>query len=191
MERQVSKDDILSSADRLPTARILNKNRYLLHSFACSAHLILTTILNSLTSSLSLPPSTLTNLHRISARSGDVVRLTVDQRQEVECAAPTPAAHGDIGSLSLALLFHRLGGLQMRLCGEDGRWEYVRPLPGHAIVNLGDALATFTNGLLRSCPQRVAALPGQKAGLLTHSVAYFMRTGNEAIMSRTDSSKWS
>jgi isopenicillin N synthase-like dioxygenase len=120
-----------------------------------------------------------------------VVRLTVDQRQEVECAAPTPAAHSDVGSLSLALLFHRLGGLQMRPCGEDGRWEYVRPLPGHAIVNLGDALATFTNGLLRSCPQRVAALPGQKAGLPTHSVAYFMRTGNEAIMSRIDSSKWS
>jgi isopenicillin N synthase-like dioxygenase len=106
------------------------------------------------------------------------VRLTVDQRQEVEGAAPTPAAHRDVGTL--ALLFHRLGGLQMRPCGEDGRWEYVRPLPGQFDRESGDALATFTNGLLRSCLQRVVVLSGQKARLPTHNVAYFMRTGNES-----------
>ena len=70
------------------------------------------------------------------------------------------------------MLFNRLGGLQVRLPeemrarlrsrnGEDGEgdvaggWAYVLPLPGHAIVNLGDALVKFSAGVLTSNIHRV------------------------------------
>lgn len=81
-------------------------------------------------------------------------------------------AHTDFGSLTL--LFGRVGGLQVLVPegmrgegegeengrGEGERWVYVRPLEGHAIVNVGDALSFFTGGLLRSCVHRVVAAPG-------------------------------
>jgi isopenicillin N synthase-like dioxygenase len=178
--RQVSKDDILSAVDCLSTARILNKNRYLLHSYACLSHSILTVILNSLTSSLGLPPCTLADLHRLSTRGGDVVRFTVDQLDNTKCVAPMLAEHRDSGTL--ALRFDQLDGLQMRSRGQGAGWEYVRPLPEYAIVSVGDALATFTDGLLRSCLQRVVAPPGQQTGLLTCSVAYLMRPETQARM---------
>jgi isopenicillin N synthase-like dioxygenase len=90
---------------------------------------------------------------------------------------------------TLTLLFNRLGELQTLPPGKDAPWEYVRPLPGHAIVNLGDALATFTNGLLTSCPHRVVAPPGQQARLPRYSVVYFMRPENEVIMRRIECGK--
>ena len=40
----------------------------------------------------------------------------------------------------------------------------VGRLAGHAIVNLGDAMVNFTNGLLRSNIHRVVSPPGEQAG---------------------------
>ncbi len=99
-------------------------------------------------------------------------------------AAP---AHRDAGSITL--LFNRLGGLQILPPGRDTEWKYVRPLPGHAIVNLGDAMVTFTNGLFRSNPHRVVAPPGQQAGHTKISLVYFMRPENEVIMQRLKGSE--
>jgi hypothetical protein len=90
-DSQISRDDILSSDDYLPTARILNKNRYLLQSYVRFCHAILTIILNSLNNSLGLPPSTLANLHRLSARSGDVVRFILNEPHNAEEASSAPA----------------------------------------------------------------------------------------------------
>ena len=49
-----------------------------------------------------------------------------------------------------SLLFNRLGGLQVLPPGDDAKWSYVRPLQGHCVVNLGDAMVKFTAGILRS-----------------------------------------
>ena len=40
----------------------------------------------------------------------------------------------------MTILFNRLGGLQVLPPGEGAEWCYVKPLAGHAIVNLGDAM---------------------------------------------------
>lgn len=122
-------------------------------------------------------------------------------------------AHSDFGSLTL--LFNRLGGLQILLPGgmravggegdagvegagpedkegekakgaEEAQWVYVRPLPGHAIVNLGDAMVKFTNGLLRSCVHRVVSPPGEQAGETRYSVVYFMRAEDEVVLRRLE-----
>ena len=81
---------------------------------------------------------------------------------------PTPP-HRD--AVSVAFLFTWQGGLQITnapneykkidtaLESEDS-WYYVPPVPGHVIMNLGDALHILTNGLLGSGKHRVVTPPG-------------------------------
>ncbi len=92
--------------------------------------------------------------------------------------------HTDFGSLTL--LFNRLAGLQILPPGKDAQWVYVRPLPGHAIVNLGDAMVKFTNGLLRSNIHRVVSPPGEQAGCTRYSLVYFARAEDDVLLRRLD-----
>lgn len=87
------------------------------------------------------------------------------------------------------MLFNRVGGLQVLPPGEGEAWVYVRPLPGHAIVNLGDALVKFTNGLLRSNIHRVVSPPGEQGGCTRYSVVYFARPEDEVLLRRLEGSK--
>jgi len=58
---------------------------------------------------------------------------------------------------------------------EGEHWCYVRPLEGHCIINLGDALVKFTKGVLRSNIHRVVSPPGGQAGTTRYSLVYFSR----------------
>lgn len=51
----------------------------------------------------------------------------------------------------------------------------MKPLPGHAIINLGDAVVKFTNGNLKSAKHRVVPAPGEQGLLDRYSVVYFVR----------------
>lgn len=118
--------------------------------------------------------------------------------------------HTDFGSVTV--LFNRVGGLQVLAPSSPpldrnssgGRkdscvgaptattatgkgvatetWSYVRPLAGHAIVNLGDALVKMTGGVLRSSVHRVVAAPGEQAGATRHSVVYFARPEDDVVL---------
>lgn len=66
------------------------------------------------------------------------------------------------------------------LC-QDG-WCYVRPLPGHCIINLGDALVKFSNGTLRSNIHRVVAPPGAQKEVLRWSLVYFSRPEDDVVL---------
>jgi isopenicillin N synthase-like dioxygenase len=61
-------------------------------------------------------------------------------------------------------------------------WAYVRPLPGHAIINLGDALVMFTKGVLRSNVHRVVAPPGRQAEVTRFSLVYFSRPEDDVVL---------
>lgn len=63
----------------------------------------------------------------------------------------------------------------------------MRPLPGHAIVNLGDAMVKFTNGLLRSNIHRVISPPGKQAEWTRYSLVYFARLEDEVLLRRLES----
>lgn len=139
-------------------------------------------------------------MHRLSRGSGDHVRFTCAQPPSSAAQEKTTlGAHTDLGSVTV--LFNRQGGLQVLLpertspehpgnasspvdardCEtvlEEGRartWAWVRPLPGHAIINLGDALVKFSSGVLRSNVHRVAAPPGAQRGCVRNSLVYFVR----------------
>lgn len=152
-----------------------------------SAHGIISLILENLNTHLELPPHTLSDLHRLHQSSGDQVRLIKAPPQPMDDRQLTLGEHTDFGSITL--LFNRLGGLQVLPPGKDAEWCYVKPLPGHAIVNLGDAMAVFTNGLLRSNIHRVVSPPGEQADGTRYSVVYFSRPENEVLMKVLEGSK--
>jgi isopenicillin N synthase-like dioxygenase len=59
-------------------------------------------------------------------------------------------SHTDFGSV--IVLFNWAGGLQIQSHDPEKQreWAYVKPLPGHAIINLRDAMVKFSNGRLQS-----------------------------------------
>ncbi|KAL2006257.1 hypothetical protein VTN00DRAFT_9911 [Thermoascus crustaceus] len=182
----VSKDDILGVSAPLPAPEVMQQNRDTLKSFIENAHSIVTLILNLLNEHLELPPSTLSNVHRLHAVSGDQVRFIKAPPQPVDDRRTALGEHTDFGSVTI--LFNRLGGLQVLPPGENAEWCYVRPLPGHAIVNLGDAMVKFTNGLLRSNIHRVVAPPGAQGDSTRYSLVYFSRPEDDVQLKRLDGS---
>ncbi|KAL3459163.1 hypothetical protein BJX64DRAFT_291561 [Aspergillus heterothallicus] len=182
----VSKDDIMGISKPLPAPRIIEDNRKALDSFIKSSHSIVTLILNLLNESLGLPDSTLANIHRLGAVSGDQVRFVKAPPQPVDDRRTALGEHTDFGSVTI--LFNRLGGLQVLPPGTDADWVYVRPMPGHAIVNLGDAMVKFTNGLLRSNIHRVISPPGEQADCTRYSLVYFSRPEDDVPLRRLDGS---
>ncbi|KAE8413201.1 hypothetical protein BDV36DRAFT_304288 [Aspergillus pseudocaelatus] len=179
----VSKDTILNlTPSPFPSPTLLSTpaTHNDLKTFIETSHSITILILTLLNKTLGLPPSTLPNLHHLHSTSSDQVRFIKAPPQPPQDSRTAMGEHTDFGSVTI--LFNRLGGLQVLPAGEDAEWTYVRPLPGHAIVNLGDALVKFTNGLLRSNIHRVVAPPGEQMGWTRYSLVYFARPGDEVVL---------
>ncbi|CZT52200.1 related to gibberellin 20-oxidase [Rhynchosporium secalis] len=70
--------------------------------------------------------------------------------------------HTDYGTLTL-LFNDNSGGLQIR--GRDGQWLEVPPIPGYAIINIGDLLSRWFNGSLKSTEHRVVEPPADRSKL--------------------------
>ncbi|KAH9041813.1 Clavaminate synthase-like protein [Lactarius hengduanensis] len=135
------------------------------------------TLIDILNDRLGLPPGCLSELHGLEEHSGS----------EARCIKKTPAStpeapdktaigiHTDFGSLTF--LHNRLGGLQVLPPGTD-EWKYVKPMPGHAICNIGDIMAIFSAGVLRSNLHRLVPPPKAQASFDRWSLAFFTRPKN-------------
>lgn len=84
-------------------------------------------------------------------------------------------AHTDYGILTV-LLADPVPGLQ--IVGPDGRWYGVQPAPGAFLVNLGDALAVWTNDRWRSTLHRVVPPPRSADGPVRRRSFAFFHDGN-------------
>ena len=58
----------------------------------------------------------------------------------------------------------------------------MRPLPGHAICNLGDAMRELSGNRVASGKHRVVAAPGSQAALDRYSVVYFVRPEDDVVL---------
>ncbi|THY69323.1 Clavaminate synthase-like protein, partial [Aureobasidium pullulans] len=175
----VSKDDILEISDPLPAPEILSPHRELLGSFIQNSHALVNLLLDLLNSRLGLPHDKLPSLHRLDSKSGDQVRWVHAPPQPMDDQRTALGQHTDFGSVTI--LFNRLGGLQVLPPNSD-EWSYVKPLRGHAVINLGDAMVKFTAGILRSNTHRVVNPPGDQAGYMRMSLVYFARPADDVIL---------
>lgn len=139
-------------------------------------------ILQALSKALSLPAAGGFELfHHQSDSTLDIIRLLKYEAAnpaETRTMSIPQTAHTDLGSITL--LFANSPGLQLCPQGSDN-WLYVKSQPNSAIVNLGDAINIWSNGIFQSALHRVASLPNQ--GMTErYSFAYLMRPANKAPM---------
>jgi isopenicillin N synthase-like dioxygenase len=138
-------------------------------------------VLDIFNDKLGLPEGTLESLHAMDEHSACEVRCTrsppLPDKEAMDRAML--AAHSDFGSLTI--LHNRLGGLQVMPPGQD-KWSYVRPIPGHAICNIADALSIFSGGILQSNIHRVVPPPGAQAEYERWSLVFFTRPTSSKVL---------
>ena len=162
-------------------AEILDK-KPLLRTFTQDAHTTCMLVLTTLAKQLDLTPDAFTSKTLFKEPSGDHCRLTHKFAHHSDKSAIGLPSHTDFGSITM--LFNWLGGLQIESHDpqKKGEWQYVQPMPGHAIINLGDAMVTFTNGLLKSGKHRVIPAPGEQITVDRYSIVYFVRPHDSVVM---------
>jgi isopenicillin N synthase-like dioxygenase len=85
-------------------------------------------------------------------------------------------AHTDAGSLSI--VFTEVAGLQVLKPDEDD-WFYIAPKPGHAVVNVGDALRFISGGVLESSLHRIIPHKDERFRH-KYSIVYLLRPEMDA-----------
>ena len=85
------------------------------------------------------------------------------------------SAHTDYGTLTILLADPVVGGLQLE--GLDGVWHDVDAVPGSLVVNLGDAMARWTNDRWRSTMHRVQVPASRR-----QSIAFFHNANWDAVI---------
>lgn len=115
----------------------------------------------AMTSQMSKPISQLRLLHYVRQKA------TVDHQ------SVNMGAHTDYECLTL--LHTRNKGLQVMT--QDGSWIEVPVDPSVLVVNIGDMLEAWSNGLLRSTPHRVVNLSPER-----FSLPYFVATNHDTVI---------
>lgn len=87
-------------------------------------------------------------------------------------------AHSDYGLLTLLVTDDVIG---LQICKDKDAqpqiWEYIAPVKGGFIVNLGDMLERWSNGVFRSTLHRVIT-----DGRERYSIAYFVEPSHECLV---------
>jgi len=202
----VGKDDILDNPARTPTplpSLVLEPaNRCLLARYQTACHRTGLDIMSILATELGLPSDVFEDKHRLNEPSDDHVRMTKGPpRKDPTMPEIQTPGHTDFGTITI--LFNWLGGLQVwsepsrgnfhqmfdgvqsQHAGKSvAEWLWIKPKPGHAIVNLGDAAVKFTGGVLCSGRHRVIPAPGKQGLFPRYSVVYFVRPEDKCVLKR-------
>ncbi|KAF9254646.1 Clavaminate synthase-like protein [Marasmius fiardii PR-910] len=177
----IAKDDAFawpSVAHRTYPSTVNSRMESTIVPFIKKSTKINTLILNIFNAKLGLPEGELVKRHDDKELSGSEAR-TIKNPKGMSKERTALGAHTDFGSLSF--LHNRLGGLQVLPPGVD-EWQYVKPIPGHAICNVGDALAVLSGGILHSNIHRVVTPPGSQANYERWSQVFFTRPGNSVVL---------
>ena len=130
-------------------------------------------LLATMAQALSMPPnyfSPLINRHTSAMRA-----LRYPGNTEPGDGQMGAGAHTDYGTLTILLADPVQAGLQVQ--DLQGIWHNVDPLPGGLVVNLGDAMARWTNDRWRSTMHRVLVPRAQR-----QSIAFFHNANWDAVI---------
>ena len=180
----IPKDNIVDSGRPLLYPGIFRRNHFLMQRFCALSHELISIILRHLDARLHLPPGTLGRLHPLTAppqrtSSGTVIRWVRCLPQSPHDSRISFFAHQDFESLTV--LFNILGGLQVPPLDGTTECRYVRPRPGHVLVNIGDTLGRLSGGILRPVIHRVNGAPAAQAELERYSISYFFRPEDDVV----------
>jgi isopenicillin N synthase-like dioxygenase len=117
--------------------------------------------------SLELPRDHFVPLYRYPAGNVRLIRYP-PQPADARFNQLGAGAHTDWGGITL-LAQDDIGGLEVE--NAAGEWIAARPIPGTFVINLGDMMKRWTNGLYHSNLHRV--LNNDTAGRDRYSIAYF------------------
>ncbi|KUJ12177.1 Clavaminate synthase-like protein [Mollisia scopiformis] len=182
----ISQDDMTGIAKPMSHPPCVESHRADVWDFMNQAHSIIELICSHLDTQLRLPLGTLASMQPMSLPSGTALRLLQYPPQPESDRRTSLLGHTDIRTLTI--LFNLTGGFQILLPGRDATdnsaWMYVKPEPGYAIINLGDAMVEWSGGILRSNMHRVTFAPGEQSKLPRYSLAYLVRPDGDAPMKR-------
>lgn len=182
----ISQDDMLGNTPVRANPSPIESNRASISTYMNDAYKVCTLICTHLERHLHLVPGTLSALQPQNCPSGTGLRMLRYEPQPPEDRQTSLTGHTDIGSMTV--LFNVTGGLQILPPGhdsaDDSAWAYIRPKPGCAIVNLGDAMVEWSAGILRSNMHRVTWAPGDQAKAMRYSLAYLVRPASDCPMKR-------
>lgn len=156
-----------------------------------SGSIVANVILGVLEKKLELPAGTFTDLHKLTDSSGDFIRVLRYPGTEISKTVDPLRFPAHRDAVSIAILFTWLGGLQIvepeaakasGMVVSEESWRWVKPVPGTAVVNLGDAMEVFTNKVLKSGLHRVIKAPGQQKAYDKYSVLIVSRPENNTPM---------
>ncbi|VDC01153.1 unnamed protein product [Peniophora sp. CBMAI 1063] len=180
----ISRDDALSyptPTHRTYPSTVNARMQVTIRPFIEKSNEVNDTLIDVLNDRLGLPKGELARRHDVREKSGSegrAIRNPPNMAYTAEKAVL--GSHTDFGSLSF-LHHHQLGGLQVLPPGSK-QWKYVKPVPGHAICNIGDTLAIFSGGILRSNIHRVVPPPKDQAAHERWSVVFFTRPGESQLL---------
>jgi isopenicillin N synthase-like dioxygenase len=148
-------------------------------------------ILGLLERQLQLPSGSFTSCHRLEEPSHSFLRILRYPALKAGHELDTPRffAHRDI--VTLAILVTWVCGFQIpkedaEMIGPDEEtedsWRWVEPLPGYALINLGDAMPIFTNDKLKSGKHRVVTAYGDQSLIDRYSVLVSARPSHATSM---------
>ncbi|KAF5877848.1 putative 2og-fe oxygenase protein [Botrytis fragariae] len=137
---------------------------------------------------LGLAPGTLESLNSLDKESKTSLRMLLSRPQtSTQNHRVTLGGHTDIRTITM--LFNIAGGLHVLPSSAENRnenWQYIRPVPGCALIDIRDTMVKWTGRILRSSLHRVVTAPGNRAGVTRQSLGYLVRSGKNASVKRLE-----
>ncbi|BGP06707.1 hypothetical protein NBRC10512_004784 [Rhodotorula toruloides] len=184
----VAKDDALAYPEvrQRTYPPTVNDRMSTVTSFIRQSDNVLQKLMEVLETRIGLPKGTLAALHKEGDISGSESRVILKSAPGQKGYVPegvgedgNPAAaigaHTDFGSFSM-LHGRGCGGLQVLPPGTS-KWQHIRPLPGHAVCNVGDTLSVYSGNIFKSNIHRVVPPPPPQDKDERWSLVYFIRPG--------------
>ncbi|GEM06806.1 oxidoreductase,Oxoglutarate/iron-dependent oxygenase family [Rhodotorula toruloides] len=121
---------------------------------------------------IGLPSGTLAALHKEGDISGSESRVILKSAPGAK--GYVPEGVGEDGNPAAAIGAHTDFGV---LPPGTSKWQHIRPLPGHAVCNVGDTLSVYSGNIFKSNIHRVIPPPPPQDKDERWSLVYFIRPG--------------